>query len=276
MIGALRAELAKLTRHRAVWGLVWILPLGLAAIFAGVVFWSVLHPSVGSPKPITAESWTHDAGGIWSLPRSAPARLLVAAFAALAFGGEYGWNTWKLIVPHSRRTTLIASKYFAVVGLFAASFLLMALVGLVAEYVSLLQRGRSLPPGITASALLDTEGRQALATLATLLLTVSYASTGAVLLRSSLGGTIIAVAALLAEGLSATYAALLDRNIYLALPTHHLLDTISWITRGTPIVRPLPSGVLQHGWMTSVAALSAWIAGLVALTTLAFERQDLN
>ena len=37
---------------------------------------------------------------IWDVPDNAVGRYLICAFVAVVFAGEYGWNTWKLIVPH--------------------------------------------------------------------------------------------------------------------------------------------------------------------------------
>jgi ABC-2 type transport system permease protein len=133
------------------------------------------------------------------------------------------------------------------------------------------------PAGITAGALLSAHGRSALATLVATLLTVGYASLAGVVLRSTLGGAIVAVAAVTVEGLAGTFGPfLLDRNLYLALPTFHLRNLSSWIISGFGAVQPLPSGLVQQPWTVSLAIVAAWIVVLWGVAIAWFERQDLN
>jgi ABC-2 type transport system permease protein len=73
--------------------------------------------------------WLDNAADFWDAPSSGLVRMLVGAFIAVVFAGEYGWNTWKLIVPHRSRTTLIAAKYVVSLGLLYAAFVAAASSG---------------------------------------------------------------------------------------------------------------------------------------------------
>ncbi|MFV4733723.1 hypothetical protein ACNJUX_21360, partial [Mycobacterium tuberculosis] len=98
--------------------------------------------------------------------------------------------------------------------------------------------------GITLDAILRVHAAAALSTLASTLLTVGYASAAAIAMRSMVGGTIAAVAAVTIEGLLGLFAPLLDRNLYLALPTYQLHNLQTWIKTGLAAAQPLPSGLV--------------------------------
>lgn len=276
MRGVLTAEVLKLTRHRAIWGLVWIFPLGIVAIYLFAQFVRATHPAIPHRGPETADKWIADLAVSWMIAESAFGRYLIAAFAALAFGGEYGWNTWKLIAPHRRRAALIAAKFIVVVGLLMLAFILAAILLLGLGALSSLTRPEPMPAGITLDAILRVHAAAALSTLASTLLTVGYASAAAIAMRSMVGGTIAAVAAVTIEGLLGLFAPLLDRNLYLALPTYQLHNLQTWIKTGLAAAQPLPSGLVQLSWTVSLGVVGAWIVGLWALTFVLFERQDLN
>jgi len=278
MLSTIAAEWVKLVRHRATWGLVWIFPIGLTLLFLGFLAWELGHgrlPHVGPPT--TAGQWIFNTTFVWKLAGSGPARCLIGAFTALTFGGEYGWNTWKLIAPHRNRVALIGAKYLVVLGLFLAAFVAMAVVTLVFSLVSAALTHSPLPDGITAGDLLAAHGKAALPVLLSTLLTMGYGSAAAVVFRSSMAGTITAVAAVILEGLAGGFASLLNRQFFLTLPTYHLDNLTAWIGTGRGHALPsLAGGVTQWGWQPSLAVLAAWIAGLIALATSTFQRQDLN
>lgn len=277
MMGVFTAEVLKLGRNRAMWGLVWIFPILFTVFFAVGLMIQLGHgvESRLAPTPIAA-LWIADTTGGWKAAASGPARLLIGAFAALAFGGEYGWNTWKLIVPHRSRLWLIAAKYVVVVGLLMTSFVLMALLAVVFGLLGPMIRGLPLPEGIGVADLLAAHGRFALIALIGTLLSVGYGSAAAVLLRSTLGGAIVSVVAVTAEGILGAMGPLMDRTLFLALPGYHINNLSSWIVRGAAAPALLPSGLLQLSWSVSLAWVGGWIVALYALATIAFDRQDLN
>ena len=74
----------------------------------------------------SAAGWIETSVDFWNVPAHPFGRYLLGAFVAVVFAGEYGWNTWKLIVPHRARNSLIAAKYVVALALLACGFALAA------------------------------------------------------------------------------------------------------------------------------------------------------
>jgi ABC-2 type transport system permease protein len=285
MLDALAAEALKFSRHRATWFLVWIYPiafilLSLIAVVAGL---SQHAPKGLVPQP-SAERWIEHAAAIWVVPASTFGRYLISAFTAVVFAGEYGWNTWKLVVPHRSRGALIASKYGIVLALLYAAFLLTALLMLGSGWMEDLATGTPTPDGVTAAALLRAHGEGIAASLAPILITVAYTSLAAVLTRSMVAALAIGIAVTTLEGLivnfgpfAALYAPGLVRAVYATLPGYHLANLAQWTSEGRGLHVPfLGTAPIALGWPVSAAAAAAWIGALAALTAATFRRQDLN
>ena len=124
MLDSISAELLKFRGHRATWGLVWIWPIGVVLLLLLAIAIQVAKGEVGQPE--TGAGWIADAVGFWTVPAEPLGRYLICAFVAVVFAGEYGWNTWKLIVPHRARHSLIAAKYVVALVLLACGFALGA------------------------------------------------------------------------------------------------------------------------------------------------------
>jgi len=282
MLDVLSAETLKLTRHKASWFLVWIYPIGLALIFLLAIAAALVVDQ--PPSHDSLQQWVAGTAIIWSLPGNTLGRYLIAAFVAVAFAGEYGWNTWKLIVPHRSRTALIAAKYIVVTLLLASAFILSAIVTTLGAWLHALAGGDVVPAGITAGLLLKAHGSGALAALAPALLTIGYASLAAVLTRSTIAALVVSLVAVSVEGLLFAFAPLLYFKapgliwfLHHVLPGYHLANLKHWITDGTVYESAFPTaGVIALGWPVSLAALAAWIGGLAALTLASFRRQDIN
>ncbi|HEX8584682.1 MAG TPA: ABC transporter permease [Allosphingosinicella sp.] len=282
MLDALSAEMLKLTRHKATWFLVWLYPVGLTIIFLLMISGKLIADTPPTQPELAA--WLRESALVWAAPGSTFGRYLLAAFVAVVFAGEYGWNTWKLIVPHRSRITLIAAKYAVILLLFLAAFTLSAIISVLGQLLADTLSGNTVPAGVTLGALLKVHGQTALASLAPALLTLTYASLAAVLTRSTLAALVISIVAVTVEQLFFNFAPLFSMKapglvwaLYHVLPGYHLANLASWIGTGTGITAPLPpSGTVSLSWGVSAAVAAAWIAGLAALTFTAFRRQDLN
>jgi ABC-2 type transport system permease protein len=283
MLSAMSAEAAKLLRHKATWFLVWLYPVAFTLIFL-IAIAVALAGVDQKPEPQTLAGWIADSTIVWQVPGNSLGRYLIAAWVAVVFAGEYGWNTWKLIVPHRSRASLIAAKYAIALLLFAIAFALTALITVLGLWLDGLATGEGVPSGITAGLLLAAHGKGALAAAAPILLTIGYASLAAVLTRSTIAALVITIVALTVEQLLFTFAPLLSQRypatiwaLYHALPGYHLANLTQWISEGAALIRPLPrAGVVALSWATSLAVASAWIAGTIGLTFAAFRRQDIN
>jgi ABC-2 type transport system permease protein len=285
MRDAVAAEALKFRRHRATWGLVWIWPIGTVVIWLFAIIVNLAMDgtdgSVGSGAG--AAGWIGDAVSFWNVPGHSFGRYLAGAFVAMMFAGEYGWNTWKLIVPHRARTTLIAAKYVVALGLLGLGFLLGAIAFNLFGWLEDVITGDPIPPGITIGALAGAHGLAALAAVAPVLLTTAYVSLAAILTRSPVGALVIGLVVTTFESLFVSFAPVLEPYapalvgaLYSALPGYHLANLGSWITQGAALDVAFPSGAFSAPWAASLAVASGWVALLVGLTFWAFRRQDIN
>ena len=282
MLEALSAEALKMSRHKATWFLVWLYPIAftlvlLIAIVAGLT-------GFDDPASQTLADWVEDTAVIWFVPNNAMGRYLIAAFVAVVFAGEYGWNTWKLIIPHRSRTSLIAAKFALVVLLLAVAFTLAALLTIFLSWADNVLTGDTIPAGITAALLWDTHWRAALAAVPPVLVTLGYASLAAVLTRSMIAALVIAIVATTVEQIIFAYAVPMSVKfpgaigfLYPTLPGYHLGNLSEWVREGQGLSVPFPAGnVVAFGWTTSVAVIAAWVLLLAGGALLAFRRQDIN
>jgi ABC-type transport system involved in multi-copper enzyme maturation permease subunit len=254
-----------------------VFPIGIILLFAIATGWEILRPEnkPGPPgPPETALSWARETAMAWEFPLSALGRYLIAAFTAVAFGGEYGWNTWKLVAPHRSRTSMLLSKYLVVSALFFAAFVLLALLMIGGAWLNARLTGDAVPRGVTAQMLWDAHSRQALMTLIVTALTVGYASAAAVLTRSTMAGAIIAIVVITAESAGRLLLAV-SAFAYHWTPTHHLANLKQWIGKGSSLRIPLERVIDDH-WAVSLTYVGLLTALLVVATFAVFRDQDLN
>jgi ABC-2 type transport system permease protein len=283
MLGVLTAEAIKFTRHRATWGLVWIWPIGLTLIYLLAIGIDLAGADEDTQPGGGLQGWIANAVGFWNVPGHPFGRYLIGAFTAVVFAGEYGWNTWKLIVPHRARATLIAAKYAITFLLLAAGFVLAASLFNFMGWVEDVVTGDPIPDGITAAALLQAHGAAAAATIAPVLLTIAYVGLAAILSRSTVAALVIGLVVTTIEQLFRSFGPMLEPYapalvgaLYQILPGHHLANIGNWLTEGQLLEVPFPSGAFTAPIATSLLIVASWIAALVALTFWSFRRQDIN
>jgi ABC-type transport system involved in multi-copper enzyme maturation permease subunit len=273
MVELLQAERIKLTRHRVAWLTLWIFPIGVLLVSVLMTGYEWMRPE--PPKPGDAAAWIKETTQVWSLPQNALGRFFVAAFTAVAFGGEYGWNTWKLIGPHRDRSSLLLAKYVVVLALVATAFLAYAALYIPLAMINGALTNDPAPAGIEFGALLAAHGPEALQTAIVTLLTVAYASTAAMLTRSTMAGAITAIVVITLES-AAQLLLMVSPALYRWTPMHHLGNLESWIEKGRALTIPVTQPPIADGWVVSAVYLAALTFGLIALTFAAFRRQDLN
>lgn len=282
MLDAISAETLKFSRHRATWGLVWIWPIGVLVI--GLIAIGVgIAEGGGAHQNGTAAGWLATKTGFWSVPAHAFGRYLIGAFVAVVFAGEYGWNTWKLIVPHRSRSTLIAAKYVVALMLPTIGFALAAFLFNAVAWAIDLVIGNPVPVGVTASAVISAHGLGALSALAPVAVTIAYVSLAAILTRSSVAALVIGLVVTTVDqvfrGLAPMmepYAPLLVNLLYPVMPGYHTANIAGWLSTGQVLEVPFAAGPFSTSVGVSVAISAAWTGALVALTFWSFRRQDIN
>ena len=277
MLSLLRAEALKTGGNRkVVWPLVWIYPIGallVLLIVGGVQVWQEASGGVTVGGAKSVEGWLDDYGGIWSTPASL--RFLMIAFAAVVFGGEYGWNTWKLVAPHRGRVELMLSKHLSAVGWLMAGYLVMAVIWVLG--VTLLGFLLGDPPtNVPLGAVLAGQGKGALFALLTTALTVTLTAVLVVATRSTLGAVVIGIVVTAAEPIIAPRLAQIH-DLFLRLSPGVALGNLqSWIFNGEALTLPTSGGMVSDSWVFSLTVVLVWTAALAGLSVALFRRQDLN
>lgn len=282
MLDAILAEALKLRRHLATWLMVWIFPIVVALVtVAALVYHAVVGP--GTPTPDRgAAAWIADSTLLLRFPPSSAGRSLTAGFTALVFAGEYGWNTWKLVVPARHRWQLIVAKWVVTLGLVAAAMIAADLIGLAATAIDAV-RGDPVPTGVTVGAVATAHLRAAAFALVPIASTLAFAALFAILTRSLLAAVILSFALLIIEGLlpiAALYfymrAPGLVQVLITALPFYNLANIAGW-AKGSGVTLLLGPGVtVAMSLAASLTVIAAWIAAAAAATLTRFIRQDLN
>ena len=274
------AEWTKLLPHKGTWLLVWIYPI----IFALILMIGLIGEPGMSKAAGVAKGWIGETTMVWHIASFPMGRYFIAAYIALVFAGEYGWNTLKLVLPHTQRWKLIAAKYAVAIGLLYAAWALAAGMTVVAEYAKTALASLPVPEGVTLGAILNGHITALLHGVAPLLLTAGYASLLAVVTRSTLAAFIASLVLITFDELFGKLIGLLSAYgmewlsvPYRVLPGYHLDNFASWTQEGVGFQVKLASGaVVACSQTTSMLALAAWIIGLFALTFAIFRRQDVN
>ncbi len=283
MFSVISAEALKLTRHRAVWGLVWIYPIVLLGILV-IVSIASMSGAGGVEQMKSAAGWADDAADFWNAPPNTIIRLLVAGFVAIAFAGEYSWNTWKLVVPHRNRWQLIAAKYAVTFFLLLTAFILAAGVFNLIVWTEDVLSGDPIPQDVTAGMVLAEHWSGLLTNIAPLLLTIAYASFASVLTRSMVGALVVSIVLIAIEQvvlnlgpILSMYAPQLIELLLYVLPGYHATNIGNFLQEGAAYQVPLMGGTMVSTSLgVSLAVAAAWIIGFIALTFWRFGRQDIN
>jgi ABC-type transport system involved in multi-copper enzyme maturation permease subunit len=284
MLSAISAESLKLRRHRATWLLVWIFPLGAVLLPLIAILAQLAQGDPPAPAAVELQEWMENAAGFWNVPPNGLIRYLTCAYIAVVFAGEYGWNTWKLIVPHRSRATLLAAKYAVALAFLLAAFLAGALITTGMTWLEDVLLGNPMPEGITAGGLVHVHWQGFASAAPAVLFTVALAALASILTRSTTAALVVGVVVVTLEQLFRTFGPMLSLHLpgvvellYHALPGYHLGNLGNWAVDGEAWGVPFPPDtVISYGWETSLAIVAAWIVAFVALTFWRFGRQDIN
>ncbi|MHA4838194.1 ABC transporter permease subunit [Sphingopyxis sp. MSC1_008] len=282
MIDAMTAEALKLRGHRATWLMVLIYPI-VFLLFVLVQLVTDMTGTAGGAQAPTAALWIEQSHLVWGAPLSSGGRFLIAGFAAVVFAGEYGWNTWKLVIPARARWQLLAAKWIATIILLLAAFAAADLLGLLGSVLRPLAGGPAIPAGVSLSDVAQAHAAAAAHAVLPILYTVVLAGLLAVLTSSILATAGLSVATILLEQLFPSiaffaygYAPALTPALAQLLPFYHVTNLVAW-AGGSGATIPLgANATIAAPQIVSLAALLGWTAACGALTIYRFGRQDLN
>lgn len=283
VLDAISAELIKLLRMRATWLLAWIYPIVFVLFFVGVLIYGI---SVGHAptSPVDAAKWSQESANFWLFPQTAFGRYLVASFAVFCTASEYGWNTWKLVVPLRPRWQLLGAKMVVSFLLLLVAFVATGFIAVGGAALNAVIVGPEVPDGVTARMVLDEHLRGMVSVAAPTIYTLVLATLLSVLTRSALGALLISVALVTLEGLlpmsalfAFKYAPSLTEFAVQVLPFYHLANVMNWSNHGAALALPLGGTVaVSAGLGKSLAIVSAWTALLIGAAMTHFTRQDLD
>jgi hypothetical protein len=293
MVNLLRAEWIKTVKNYALTSfLVWMLPVGFASliiIFAVTGFLSETMKQV--PSAFSAGSWTHDMIGIWSFVINFPAnlfgRVMPLAFMAVGFAGEYQWGTWKNIIPRNRRPALIMSKLVIQILVVMISLILTSLIAGVGWSVSTALHDMPYGPRIDGDVLnnfLELYLQTALIGFLSITILGGFAALAAIITRSILGGLLLSsffsVVDTMSLGALMFFRNLLNIpkliNLYQFTPTYNMDNLSHWFRYGSTQSAVAPGFTAELSMGASYAILMIWIVGLVSLSIITFQRQDIS
>jgi hypothetical protein len=285
-----RAEVYKIIGNRWTTGfLIWIFPVGALGFL--IVFNLILLISSSLQDAIVddgPQQWTSAMIGVWSFANNPLGRLFFLGFAAVLFGGEYQWNTWKNVVPRSWRVPLLFIKFAGVATFVVFAFALMSVVMGVNSGVTASISGSGFGPSLNGDTLGDFARDYGLAVFTTFIAVVigsGYAAIAAMSTRSILGSVIGGFVIFAGEGASIAGFAFVawvtgvDSVLgwYRMTPTYNLINVASWISDNEPFAYPLNSGQdVSLSLGTSLLVLAITVTLLFSLAAFLFQRQDIT
>ena len=284
-----RAEWRKILGHRWATGcMIWIFPaLAVLGTILGLLA-AAFSPSFRFGLRTAPALWTAVAIFPWLIPNNPLGRILLISFTAVLFAGEYQWNTWKVIVPRSRRVPLILVKFVTVSLFVVFAFILMSILLTLGIGMIHVVAGAPYGPTIGGDVLhnfMKDYGLQMAYAFVSTIIAAGYAALAAMITRSILGSVAVSVIATLGETLLffplSLIAWLLKTEIpvqlYRFLPSWNLLNLFTYLNGGKPDGLTFPSGkiVLDSQIFNEVVSV-CWVVGLVAFTAYLFYKQDIT
>lgn len=282
------AEWQKLTGNKMLASFsVWVYPIGALSF---LVIMGLLIGLVDGPTPFVGGTWDVAVLNTWNIvltfPANVMARLPLIAFVAIAFAGEYEWNTWKNIVPRTRRGLLIVAKMATLALLIVGSLALTSLIWGVGRAIIAAVYDQPFGPALDGEALGDFVGRYAVEaglTFAMILLLSAMTAITILLTRSIVGGILLGFGLSIVEGLAALLFDLIPglfghsewANGYAYTPGYAVENIRAWIVQGQAAATS-PAMTLEPSLAMSILALGVWIAALTGIAVWMFERQDLT
>jgi ABC-type transport system involved in multi-copper enzyme maturation permease subunit len=284
MTGLYYAEWKKVAGNRLLVGcLIWVWPL--VACVGVALFTLILWLNDSARQNFEPISWTEVALIPWLALNNPLGRLLLVGFVAAVFAGEYQYQTWKTILPGNRRSTLILTKYvmtslFIITALAITTLILVVSIGLMHWSIN-----KPYEPSLDKEFFTDfllEFGMVVLVVAVNSLLVSSVAALVALRTRTILFGVLAGIFVTLLDWLGIPTLLLIAakvsglegiKKLVVLTPSFNFENIRYWIMAGEPIDY-LGLGIHQS-WLVSAVILAVWVAGLMSLSVMVFQQQDL-
>jgi len=273
IIEALRAELYKLSRNR--WSTFWA--FGFMPLFAlgiGVIEQIVFHIYMGDILPF-ASPMQDSLGGLATFSASI-FQLCGIAGAAIIFGGEYRWETWRAALTRVDRAPIMAAKMLAFALAISASLALCGVARLIVGFIDMGLTGghvakpvspMSMKPTIVLAHLIGFA-----ASFLQIMVTAAFVMLVCVVSRAMTAGIVATLLTLVACEIASL------RGNFGDDPTWLLFPNISGeaVRQSANITMGGRDGLLAHFAPLGAAALVLWFILLFGAALALFMRQDLS
>jgi len=293
MRSLLTAEWQKMMGHRWMTGFtVWIFPVGAIGVFVTFTLLLFLMPDAKDRLLNGPLVWDEQFLGPWIMFGGGDGGLFVRTlpivFCASVFAGEYGWGTWKNIVPRSSRIGLILVKFVVAVSMIMIALFITSLVAGFATFVMSAIGGQPVTPEMTGDAV-SAFIRDYLLAIAlgfvVVVLIANYSALAAMLTKSTVGGAVAGIGFMIFEEFLLPILNLLSHllntpdivQLYRITPTYNLKNASHWVIYGEPSNTQFYLDLAQPDTLLfSVVMLISWSVILLTIVMFLFQRQDIT
>jgi ABC-type transport system involved in multi-copper enzyme maturation permease subunit len=292
MVELLRSEWMKATKNIVlITFLIWVLPIGIIASFGIFTITGLFSETMRTAiEAFSSGSWTSDVLMIWStvttFPTNVLPRMIPLAFIAVGFAGEYQWGTWKNIIPRTKRTSLILSKFIVLVSIIVITMLissvLLGLVETIAHAVGGLPYGPLWGAEVLKEFAPDYAGAFLIGLIAVAILG-GYGAFAGIITRSILGALLLSFFFSVLDAMSfgglLFLGSILGKpnliNLYLFTPSYNIDNMRSWFDSGSAYI-PGPGFTTSPGIWISIGILLIWVILLLGSSIYIFNKQDVT
>ncbi|MGB7341950.1 MAG: hypothetical protein WBC91_23835 [Phototrophicaceae bacterium] len=277
MINLLRAEFLKSRRNLAVSVLsVGVLPVTTIVL---LTVFTMLDRFTTLQSPIATINLNEQVILALLFANQIIAQGLYIIFAAVSFGSETTWNTWKNILPRTDRNQIVIAKYIIIIAGIIFSTQMMAIMTVIGslEYAIFLK----LPIETGAWNDFDIPFVQqylwvSFAIFANFFMASFYASIAAIITRSTSAGIVIGFMMTFADNIaqaalgfiSAVFNIGFIADITRILPNYNVQNIMAWVSTGTTL----------DNWALGLSSmiLLVWILSGIIITMTVFLRRDIQ
>jgi len=285
-----RGEWLKIAGNRwVVIFLIWIFPAAMLLVGVAAILFALLTEDFREAQRLTGVApWNESLLSTWDIVNNQIGRWVILAFTANIFAGEYTHGTWKNLIIHRRRVTLIINKFVTLAVFVTAAFVAVSIINGIASGIlaSILDIDYGLSnAGAVMGEFIKDYLLQMFITLTGTFIVASFAALAAMITRNVLASVIVGVIINMVETVGVVFFFglvdwLLKINLfelYRYLPTYSLENINSWIG----FSRGLDTSFAGQEYIApslemSLLVVVLWAFGLVALTAYLFQRQDIS